>query len=148
MVFSTIASIPATAKLILNTFIAPDTIEYTRYKTGLDCSGIFYALNNFVSKITASVAQSLGLFILGFAGWNTVEATDFADLAAQGVTQPQSAVSALWSCYTLVPAIGCLIFAGLMLLYTLKDRDAELMAKCNAGQISREECEAQLSRKY
>ena len=146
--FSTIAAIPATAKLILNTFIAPDTIEYTRYKTGQDCSGIFYALNNFVNKITQSVAQSLGLFILGFAGWNAVEATDFADLARQGVTQPQSAVSALWSCYTLIPAIGCLVFAGIMMLYTLKDKDAELMGRCNAGQITREECEAQLSRKY
>ena len=35
-----------------------------------------------------------------------------------------------------------------LLLYKLKDRDAELMAKCNAGKITREECEAQLSRKY
>ena len=146
--FSTIASIPATAKLLLNTFIAPDTIEYTRYKTGQDCSGIFYALNNFVSKITQSVAQSLGLFILGLAGWTAVEATDFADLAAQGVTQPQSAVSALWACHTVIPAIGCLLFAAIMLAYRLKDNDAELMAQCNAGQISREECESRLSRKY
>ena len=35
-----------------------------------------------------------------------------------------------------------------MSLYKLRDKDAALMAKCNAGEISRAECEAQLSRKY
>ena len=39
--------------------------------------------------------------------------------------------------------------AGKMLygVYRLKDKDAELMAKCNGGEISREECEARLSMK-
>ena len=32
--------------------------------------------------------------------------------------------------------------------YKLRDKDVELMAKCNAGEITREECEAQLSRRY
>lgn len=36
-----IASLPGTVKIVLNNYIAPDTIEYTRYKTGQDCSGIF-----------------------------------------------------------------------------------------------------------
>jgi len=143
-----IGSIPATVKMILNTYIAPDTIEYTRYKTGQDCSGIFYALNSFVSKMTASVAQSLGMFVLGFFGWVSVTATDFADLAAQGVQQPASAVQALWATNSLIPAIGLLAGAGVMFFYKLKDKDAELMAQCNSGVISREECEAGLSRKY
>ena len=33
-------------------------------------------------------------------------------------------------------------------IFVVKDKDIELMAKCNAGEITREECEAQLSRKY
>ena len=35
-----------------------------------------------------------------------------------------------------------------MFFYKLKDADVALMAKCNAGEITREECEAQLSNKY
>lgn len=148
LVLTLLAALPGTVKIILSTYIIPDTIEYTRYKTGQDCSGIFYSLNSFVGKITASVAQSLGMFVVGLFGWVAVEATDFADLAAQGVTQPQSAVDALWATNALIPAIGMLVGCGILLLYRLKDKDAELMAQCNAGQITREECEAQLSRKY
>jgi hypothetical protein len=33
-------------------------------------------------------------------------------------------------------------------LYRLRDADAALMAKCNAGEITRDECEAQISRVY
>ena len=34
------------------------------------------------------------------------------------------------------------------LSYHLNDRDVQIMAKCNAGEITREEAEKQLSRKY
>jgi len=148
LVLMLLGALPSTVKLILATYIIPDTIEYTRYKTGQDCSGIFYSLNSFVSKITASVAQSVGMFVVGLFGWVAVEATDFADLAAQGVTQPQSAIDALWATNALIPAIGMLAGCGILFFYRLKDKDAELMAQCNAGKITREECEAQLSRKY
>ena len=47
-----------------------------------------------------------------------------------------------------VVGIGFLLSTLVLLFYKLRDRDAELMAKCNTGQITREECEAQLSRKY
>ncbi len=145
---STVACIPGAVRAVLTTFIYPDTIEYTRYKTGKDCSGIFYSLNSFVNKATAGVSSSLALFILGLSGWVAVEATDFADLAAQGVAQPQSALDCLWALNGLIPAIGMLLSAGLLFLYKLKDSDAQLMARCNSGEITRKECEAKLSRKY
>lgn len=47
-----------------------------------------------------------------------------------------------------VPAVGLIIGTLVMLAYKLNDRDAALMAKCNSGEITREECEAQLSRSY
>ena len=37
---------------------------------------------------------------------------------------------------------------AVMGFYKLKDKDVELMAKCNAGEITREEAESLLSRKY
>lgn len=145
---SSFACIPGAVRAVLLTFIVPDTIEYTRYKTGEDCSGIFYAMNSFVNKATAGFASSLALFILGICGWVEVNATDFADLAAQGISQPESALSALWALNGLIPAIGIFLSVGILLLYKLKDSDAQLMARCNSGEISREECEAKLSRKY
>lgn len=143
-----IQALPGNVSNIAKSFLIPDTIEYTRYKTGKDCSGIFFSLNSFVTKLTQSIASSLGLFMLGMSGWTNIEATDFKDIAAQGVQQPQSALDMLWMVYALIPAIGAILGVCVMFLYRIKDKDVELMAKCNAGEISREECEAQLSRKY
>ncbi len=144
-----LCAIPNALISVVRTYIAPDTIDYTRYKTGKDCSGIFYALQSFLNKALGGVVGSVALYILAAFGWKEVTGDSFADLAAQGVTQSETALSALWNLGYLIPAIGFGISAILLYaFYNLKDRDAELMAKCNAGQITREECEAQLSRKY
>ena len=105
-------------------------------------------MNSFVTKLTQSVASSLGLFLLGLSGWIEIEATDFADVAAQNIQQPASALNMLWIVYTLIPAVGTLLGILVMVFYRIKDKDIDLMIKCNAGDITREECEAQLSRKY
>lgn len=54
----------------------------------------------------------------------------------------------MWLIYALIPLLGTLIGVLVMWFYKLKDEDVALMAKCNAGEITREECEAKLSRKY
>ena len=142
-------AIPNALISVVRTYIAPDTIEFTRYKTGKDCAGIFYSLQSFINKVLTSVTGSVGLYILALCGWKEVQGESFADLAAQGVTQSETALNALWSLGYLVPSVGFAIAAVLLYaFYNLKDKDADLMAKCNAGQITREECEAQLSRKY
>ena len=86
---------PGNVSNIAKTFFTPDTIEYTRYKTGKDCSGIFFSLNAFLNKLTASISSSLGLFILGLSSWIAVEADSFEELAALNVVQPQSALNIL-----------------------------------------------------
>lgn len=133
---------------VAKSFFIPDTIEYTRYKTGKDCSGICNSISSFVTKLTSSVSSSLGLFILGLSGYITVETDSFEGLAAAGIVQPQSAMDCMWMIYALIPMVGVLLGVLTMAFYKLPDKDAELMAKCNAGEITREECEAQLSRKY
>lgn len=144
-----LCAIPNALVSVVRTYIAPDTIDYTRYKTGKDCSGIFYALQSFINKALNGVVGSVGLFILAMFGWQEVTGESFADLAAQGVTQTPTALNALWVLGYLIPAIGFGISAVLLYTcYKLKDQDAALMAQCNAGMITREECEAQLSRKY
>lgn len=131
---------------VAKSFFLPDTIEYTRYKTGKDCSGICNALSSFVTKLTASVSSSLGLFILGLSDYIPVAAESFEDLQAAGVVQPQGAMDTMWLIYALIPMVGVLLSVMLMGFYKLKDSDVALMAKCNAGEITREECEAQLSK--
>jgi Na+/melibiose symporter-like transporter len=148
ILFMTIGAIPNALHTIMRTFLIPDTIDYTRYKTGQDCAGIFYALDGFVQKATAGVASAIAFFILGLGGWVTIQADSFAELQAENVTQPDSALAALWITVTLVPALGALACAGVLSLYRLRDADAALMAKCNAGEITRDECEAQISRVY
>ena len=140
-------AMPGNMSLMAKSFLLPDTIEYTRYKTGKDCAGICTALSSFVTKLSTAVASSLGLFFLVYrlVKW---ERLTFADLAAQNIPQPQSALDSLWLIYTLIPAIGTILSIAVMAFYRLKDKDIELMSKCNAGEITREECEAQLSRKY
>lgn len=139
---------PGNIANIAKTFFTPDTIEYTRYKTGKDCSGIFFSLNAFITKLTTSIASSLGIFILGLSEWIAVEADSFEELARLNIVQPQSALNVLWIVYMAIPAIGTLLAILVMAFYGLKDEDAAWMAKCNAGEITREECEARLSKKY
>lgn len=136
---------PGNVSNIAKTFFTPDTIEYTRYKTGKDCSGIFFSMNAFVNKLTSSISASLGLFILGLSDWVPVEAESFEELAALNVPQSQSALNTLWLVYMLIPAIGTILGVAVMAFYRLKEKDAALMAQCNAGDISREECEASLA---
>ena len=59
-----------------------------------------------------------------------------------------SALRGLWIVYALVPVIGMMISTVFYLFYKLNDKDVQIMASCNGGQITREEAEKLLSRKY
>ena len=133
---------------MLRSYIFMQAIDYAKYVNGRDTTGIFNAINTFVGKITNSVASSLGLFLLSLFGWKSVTAESFADLAAQGIEQSAEALNGLWTINALIPAIGALLGLIVICTYKLTDEDARLMGLCNLGQITREECEARLSRKY
>lgn len=139
---------PGNVYTMVRNFLLPDTIEYARFKNGKDCSGIITSLNSFVSKLGTSLASSVGLFILGLSGWVPITATDFADLAAQQVAQPVGTIQTLWVVYALIPTIGNIISVICMCFYNLKDKDAQLMANCNAGLISKDEAKMLLTRSY
>ena len=83
-----------------------------------------------------------------FFDWVSVEANSFADLEAAGVVQSETALHGLWIAYALVPAIGALLALVFYAFYRLNDKDVQIMAKCNAGELSRTQAEAMLSRKY
>ena len=69
-------------------------------------------------------------------------------LKALNIQQSAGALEGLWIVYALVPVIGMIISTFFYLGYKLNDKDVQIMARCNAGEITREEAEALLSRKY
>ena len=139
MGFSVLTAISGGVTSVLLFMFTPDCAEYGRFKTGIDAKGITFSLQTLMAKATSAISGSLGLALIGLFGWKTIQANSFADLAAQGVTQPDSAIDGLWIACILVPAIGNLIAVIILQFYRLKDSDVKLMMRCNAGEISREE---------
>lgn len=139
MGFSVLTAISGGVTSVLLFMFTPDCAEYGRFKTGIDAKGITFSLQTLMAKATSAISGSLGLALIGLFGWKTIQANSFADLAAQGVTQPDSAINGLWIACILVPAIGNLIAVIILQFYRLKDSDVKLMMRCNAGEISREE---------
>ena len=143
-----IYAIPSCAVGIICFMFTMDCAEYGQYKNGTDAKGITFAIQTFSAKIPNALSGSLALLLLGLFSWTSVEAGSFAELEAMGVAQSPEALRGLWIVFLLVPAIGNIIGLIIHSFYKLNDKDVQIMSKCNAGEITREEAEAQLSRKY
>ena len=143
-----IRTIPMSIVGILAFMFTPDCAEYGEYKSGISAKGITFAIQTFSVKITGAVSSSLALALLGLFGWISIEAESFEQLAAMNIQQSAGALNGLWIVYALVPVIGMIISTFFYLGYKLNDKDVQIMAKCNSGEITREEAEKRLSRKY
>ena len=141
-------TLPASIVGIMNFMFTPDCAEYGKFKTGTDAKGITFAIQTFSAKITAAIASSMAMIVLGWFGWKEVTAASFEELAASGITQTPEAIKGLWLTYALVPVIGYVLSMAFYVFYKLNDKDVEIMAKANSGEITREEAEGRLSRKY
>lgn len=148
VILSILRAIPLGSVGIMSFMFTPDCAEYGKFKTGIDAKGITFAIQTFTSKVTAAIASALGLFILKLFHWVSVEAESFAELEKAGIVQPQGALQGLWITYILVPVIGTALALLFYAFYRLNDKDVQIMAQCNAGEITREEAESRLSRKY
>ena len=126
----------------------PDCAEYGQYKSGISAKGITFAIQTFSVKITGAVSSALALFLLGLFTFPKIETDSFAELAAMNIQLSETATNGLWIVYALVPVIGMVISTFFYLGYKLNDKDVQIMAKCNSGEITREEAEKLLSRKY
>ncbi len=143
-----IRTIPMSVVGILAFMFTPDCAEYGKFKSGISAKGITFAIQTFSVKITGAVSSSLALFLLGLFGWVSVEAESFEALAAMNIQQTPAALSGLWAVYALVPVLGMILSTFFYLFYKLNDKDVQIMAKCNAGEITKAEAETLLSRKY
>ncbi len=148
IILTCIRTIPLSVLGILAFMFTPDCAEYGQYKSGISAKGITFAIQTFSVKITGAVSSSLALFLLGLFGWISVEAESFEALAAMNIQQSPAALNGLWIVYALIPVIGMIISSFFYLGYKLNDKDVQIMAKCNSGEITRAEAEKLLSRKY
>jgi len=133
---------------VLQFMFTPDCAEYGQYKTGTDAKGITFAIQTFTMKLVSAISASLAVGVLGLFGWVSINAASFAELAEMNIQQPSEALSALWAVYALIPAIGAVLAIVFWSRYRLKSVDVELMARYNNGEITREQCDAQLSQAY
>ena len=148
LVLTCIRAIPMCLVGVLAFMFTPDCAEYGQYKSGISAKGITFAIQTFSVKITGAVSSALALALLGFFAFPEIKTDSFQELAAMNIQLAPAAQNGLWIVYALVPVIGMIISTFFYLGYKLNDKDVQIMASCNAGQITREEAEAQLSRKY
>jgi Na+/melibiose symporter-like transporter len=124
--------------VIIYSFIM-DCVEYGAYKTGTKASGITFALQTFVSKMKSALIMSIALFSLSLFGF----------VAGENAVQPDGVAQGIWLIFNLLPSLGYIIALILLgLFYKLRDSSVQIMSKYNAGEISREEAEAQLGPKF
>jgi Na+/melibiose symporter-like transporter len=117
--------------LITQLMFTGDFVEYGEFKTGKRMQGIAYSLQTFTFKFFNAIPVAGAMFILGFVG--LVEGTN--------IVQNPATVEAIWILFSVFPAVGTLISIPIMLKYTLRDKDVQLMARVNSGEMKREEAE-------
>lgn len=144
-----LTAVPGTVRSILAYSFTLDTLEYGRYKTGIDGTGINFAIQTLSTKIPSSVGASLGALLLSMTGIVLVEADSIGQLAEMAVVQTRQALLNMHWVSNLPGWLSALASIVLLLcFYKLRTKDVAVMARYNAGEITREECDAQLSRKY
>jgi len=118
---------------VLGAMFTPDCVEYGHYKSGRRNDGISFSIQTFVNKLVAAVVTSLSMAMISALGFDSANVT-------------QQGMDGVWFMFTLFAAIGSAIAIPILLvLYKLRDKDVRLMSMCNNGEITREECEANLS---
>ena len=148
LVLTCLRAIPMCLVGVLAFMFTPDCAEYGQYKSGISAKGITFAIQTFSVKITGAVSSALALALLGFFAFPEINTDSFAELADMNIRLSSQAENGLWIVYALVPVIGMIISTFFYLGYKLNDKDVQIMAKCNSGEITRDEAEKLLSRKY
>ncbi|MCL2865929.1 MAG: glycoside-pentoside-hexuronide (GPH):cation symporter [Lachnospiraceae bacterium] len=116
----------------------PDCLEYGTYHTGVRSEGVAVSIQTFFNKLTASISGPIAMLVIGAFGF----------VAGEGAVQPDSAVTGIWMSMTLFTSIGTLIAVILLLFYKLREKDIQVMAQYNNGEMSKDEAESLLAKRY
>lgn len=138
IVMSVIGAIPLAFTSVLGLMFTPDCAEYGHYRAGYSCTGVTISLQTFTAKLNAALATALGSLVLGLIGFVSGEG------AVQAVDFPEK----LWMAQSFISMLGTFIAWLILTRYKLNDHDVQLMAKCNAGEITREYAEEHFIKKF
>lgn len=138
LITSVITCVPGCLTGVLLYMFTPDCAEYGHYKSGISCPGITFSTQTFFVKLEAAVMSAFSAFVLGILGF----------ISGEGATQAVGFSDKLWTASCLVPTVGLIISLIVLHFYKLNDHDVQLMAKCNSGEMTREEAESQMYHKY
>jgi Na+/melibiose symporter-like transporter len=72
----------------------------------------------------------------------------FGFVSGENSVQPASVSQGIWLCFTLLPALGIILALVLLYFYKLREKDVQVMAKYNNGEITKEEADDLLAEKY
>ena len=73
----------------------------------------------------------------------------FGFVEGEFAVQPEGVADGVWTVFCLLPALGFAIaLMVLLFFYKLRDKDVQVMAQFNNGDISKEEAEEILAPKY
>jgi len=116
-----------------------DTVEYGTYKSKTRAAGVTFSLQTFIAKLKNGLIGSIILFSLASIGF----------IEGENAIQPQGVAQGVWGLFCLLPAVGFTI-AGVILyfFYKLRTEDVKIMSQFNNGEISKEEAEKLLEKKF
>jgi sugar (glycoside-pentoside-hexuronide) transporter len=109
--------------LVATWSMAPDTVDYCEWKTGIRAEGTTFGAFSFVQKLASAIAGALSAAILAATGYiaNTV--------------QTQAALNGINSMMTLIPAACCVICIVIMAFYNLDAKKMEtILATLQSGK--------------
>lgn len=142
-----VTAIPGTLQGLLGYTFTLDALEYGRYKTGIDATGINFAVQTFSAKIPGAFNTAISAFVTSLTTFVVYEVDTLSELDALP-PQPEGALDQIWAIGAIPLFFTAITVVLLLRFYKLRSRDAAVMARYNAGEITREECDAQLSRVY
>lgn len=131
MVFALLRGIPFGGVLIFMFMFTPDFAEYGRYKTGTSAFGMAFSLQTFCAKLITALTGALAAVALALIG--------FAE--GEGAAQAAGFENKIWFLYYMVPCFVLALSIPLFLSYKLRDKYVAIMARCNKGEITREEAD-------
>ena len=102
------------AMLMMGQAMLPDTIGYDHARSGLNREGVFAGIYTTAEKLAFAFGGALAAFILGFMGYQS-STTGYA-------AQPDSAITAIYLCMGVLPAVMALLSCLFLLPYDLDER--------------------------
>jgi GPH family glycoside/pentoside/hexuronide:cation symporter len=103
----------------------PDTIDFDRYRTGLNREGIYAGFTTTIDKLTVAA----GVAFVGVA----LAMTHYVKATTAQVVQPRSAIDGIYFCFATLPTVLMALAGLVMLAYPLTESSLNAMRGKAAG---------------